>query len=142
LRRHILATMLTASTICGCASSTRPSSAAAADPSTEGMWLPNALPLDRLKGQFDFTPSPAWVEHLRLSSVRIGASGAFVSPDGLVLTNHHVAAGGLQNISRPGTDYIATGFLAKTRDEEIPIPGMELSVLVSIEDVTTAINAA
>src|SRR3954466_7610991 len=63
----------------------------------EGMWLPNALPAEKLKKQFDFEPKQAWADHLRLSSVHIGASGAFVSPDGLVLTNHHVAADGLQN---------------------------------------------
>jgi hypothetical protein len=106
------------------------------------MWLPNALPVDRLRRLFDFTPTPEWAEHLRLSSVHIGASGAFVSADGLVLTNHHVAAGGLHNISAPGKDYVANGFLAKTRAEEVRLPGMELSVLESIEDVTARIDAA
>src|SRR5690348_9740834 len=64
---------------------------------SEGMWLPNALPADQLKREFGFEPSAEWAEHLRLSSVKIGASGAFVSPDGLVLTNHHVAVGRLQD---------------------------------------------
>lgn len=108
---------------------------------TEGMWLPNALPVERLK-EFDFTPSAAWAAHLWLSSVKLGASGAFVSADGLVLTNHHVAGGALQNISRAGKDYLADGFLAKTRDEELRLPGTELSVLESIEDVTARVNAA
>jgi hypothetical protein len=109
---------------------------------TEGMWLPDALPVERLQRDFDFRVTAAWAEHLRLASVHIGASGAFVSPDGLVLTNHHVAVNGLQNISRPGKDYVTNGFLAKSRDEEIPLPGMELSVLVSIQDVTADVNAA
>src|SRR5207247_4922713 len=83
-----------------------------------------------------------WADYLRLASVHIGASGAFVSPDGLVLTNHHVAAGGLQNISRPGKDYIADGFLARTRDQEVQLPGEELDVRVSIEDVAKRVNRA
>lgn len=106
------------------------------------MWLFNDLPTDRLHSEFDFEPTAEWAEHLRLASVHIGASGAFVSTDGLVLTNHHVAAGGLQNISRPGKDYVSNGFLARTRNEEIPLPGTELSVLESIEDVTDRVNAA
>ena len=107
-----------------------------------GMWLPNQLPVDRMQKLFGFTPTAQWAEHLRLSSVHIGASGSFVSADGLVLTNHHVAVEGLHNISRPGKDYVANGFLAKTPAEEIPLPGMELSVLVAIEDVTARVNAA
>ena len=108
----------------------------------EGMWLPNALPREKLKKQFDFEPTPAWADHLRLASVHIGASGAFVSGDGLVLTNHHVAADGLQNISRPGKDYIKDGFLARTPEEEVQLPGEELDVLVSIQDVTDRVNHA
>src|SRR4051812_6532238 len=77
---------------------------------TEGMWLPNALPIDQLR-KLGFTPTQAWVDHLQRASVHMGASGAFVSSDGLVLTNHHVAAEGLQNISNAGKDYITDGFL-------------------------------
>src|SRR5262249_40252968 len=80
--------------------------------------------------------------HVRMSSVHIGASGSFVSPDGLILTNHHVAADGLQNISREGKDYIANGFLARTYDQEIQLPGEEVNILISIEDVTERGNTA
>jgi hypothetical protein len=107
-----------------------------------GMWLPNAVPAARIRKLTGFAPDVNWMDHVRLSSVRMGASGSFVSPDGLVLTNHHVAAGGLHNISRAGKDYIADGFLAKNYEDEVRIPGMELSVLVSIEDVTAPIKAA
>jgi hypothetical protein len=109
---------------------------------TEGMWLFNALPIQRLKA-LGFEPTPEWAENLRLASVHVGgASGAFVSADGLVLTNHHVASGGLQNISRPGKDYLRDGFLARNASEEIPLPGMELRVLESIEDVTARVKSA
>src|SRR5438270_7496851 len=72
---------------------------------TEGMWLFNALPVEQLHA-LGFDPSQSWADHLRLASVHVGgASGAFVSADGLVLTNHHVASSGLQNISHAGKDY-------------------------------------
>jgi hypothetical protein len=106
------------------------------------MWLPDALPVERIEREFNFKVTPVWADHLRLASVHIGASGAFVSSNGLVLTNHHVAVGGLQNISRPGSDYVTHGFLAKSQADEMRLPGMELSVLVSIEDVTGQVNAA
>ena len=63
----------------------------------EGMWLFNAVPAERLQQQYQFTPSAAWLEHLQKSSARFdnGASGSFVSPDGLVLTNQHVGADAL-----------------------------------------------
>jgi len=106
----------------------------------EGMWVYNSLPSERLRQTFSFEPSKAWSDNLQMASVKIGASGAFVSPDGLILTNHHVAAGGLQNASGPGKDYVANGFLAKSLDDEIKLPGLELSVLESIEDVTDRVN--
>ena len=105
------------------------------------MWLPNALPLDRLKS-FAFSPSQSWIENLQLASVHIGASGSFVSPDGLILTNHHVALRGLHNISTPTHNYVADGFFAKSRADEVKLPGQEVSVLLSIEDVTARVNAA
>jgi hypothetical protein len=110
---------------------------------TEGMWAYNKLPDRRLREILHFDLTQAWAEHLRLASARIGgASGAFVSPDGLILTNQHVAAGGLQNASGPGKDYVTDGFLAKTREREIKLPGMEVSVLESIEDVTGQVAAS
>jgi peptidase S46-like protein len=106
----------------------------------EGMWVYNHLPEGRLRTLFNFDVTKEWANNLQLASVKIGASGAFVSPDGLILTNHHVAAGGLQNASRAGKDYVTDGFLARSRDEEIKLPGLELSVLESIQDVTDRVN--
>src|SRR5262245_25915709 len=113
--------------VIGCTSTSnmRPTENADLAPA-EGMWLPNALPTQRLKKYFNFTPTTAWADHVRLSSVRIGASGAFVSAEGLILTNHHVASWDLQNISKPGKDYVTDGFLARTRDEEVKLPGEEV----------------
>ena len=52
-----------------------------------------------------------------------GATAEIVSPDGLLLTNHHVAFGAIQRASTQGIDYITNGFLAKSKEEEIPAPG-------------------
>ncbi len=71
-----------------------------------------------------------------------GASGSFVSPDGLVFTNHHVAFDQIQKLSTPEKDYVRDGFYARTRAEEAPCPDLELRVLVSTADVTARVLAA
>jgi hypothetical protein len=71
-----------------------------------------------------------------------GGSGAFVSPGGLVLTNHHVALGQLQKVSSPQKDFVKHGFFARTRAEELKCPDLELNVLVSIEDVIARVQGA
>lgn len=109
----------------------------------EGMWLYNAPPTAKIKAKYGFELTQAWLDHVRLSSVRFnnGGSGSFVSADGLTFTNHHVGAGCVQQISTEGHDYIKTGFYAKTQAEEVKCPSLELNQLVGIEDVTAKINA-
>jgi len=113
-------------------------------PADEGMWLFTNPPNKWLKAQYDFEPSEAWLKNLQQSAVRFnsGGSGAFVSPEGLVITNHHVGADALQKLSTPDRDLVAKGYHAKTRDEEIKCVDLELNVLMSTEDVTSRVNAA
>jgi hypothetical protein len=61
----------------------------------EGMWTLDAFPGDRVEKAFGFAPDQSWLDHVRLSSVRLarGCSASFVSPLGLVQTNHHCAQG-------------------------------------------------
>lgn len=110
----------------------------------EGMWLFTNPPRKQLKERYGFEPSETWLKNLQQSAVRFnsGGSGAFVSPEGLVITNHHVGADALQKLSTPERDLVAKGFHAKTRDEEIKCVDLELNVLVSTEDVTSRVNAA
>lgn len=110
----------------------------------EGMWLINKLPKARLKADHNFEPTDAWVEHLMLSSVRFnsGGSASFVSSNGLVLTNHHVASDTLYKLSTPEHNYNEDGFLATSFEKEIPALDLELNQLVSIEDVTEQVNGA
>lgn len=110
----------------------------------EGMWTFDNPPIKQLKERHNFSPDSPWLEHVRLSSVRFndGGSGSFVSPDGLVLTNHHVALGQLQKVSTPEHNYVRNGFLASGREAELKCPDLELNVLVSMEDVTARVMAA
>jgi hypothetical protein len=109
----------------------------------EGMWLFNKPPKDLIQKKYGFAVTPEFMDHLRLSSISFGgASGSFISPDGLVLTNHHVGQGAVQNLSTKDRDLMKTGFYARTRAEELKVPGMELRVLQDIEDVSDRILGA
>lgn len=110
----------------------------------EGMWLFNRPPNAKMKAKYGFEPTQAWLDHVRLSSVRFnnGGSGSFVSVDGLAFTNHHVGAECIQQISTKEKDYMKLGFYAKTQAAEAKCPDLELNVLQEIEDVTAQVEAA
>ena len=110
----------------------------------EGMWLPFML---------DKSPIDSWQSRgLELSAKEIydpkapsisdaiiqlgGGTASFVSIDGLIVTNHHVAFGALQRTSSVKSDYINEGFLAANISEEIPAPGYEALVLLDVKDVS------
>ncbi|HEY3625525.1 MAG TPA: S46 family peptidase [Terracidiphilus sp.] len=110
----------------------------------EGLWTFDNPPVKLLQEKYGFTPTRAWLDHLRLSSVRLndGGSGSFVSPDGLLLTNHHVARGQLQKNSTAEHDYLRDGFYAETPEKEMKSPDLEVNVLVGMENVTTRVQGA
>jgi hypothetical protein len=109
----------------------------------EGMWLFNAFPKDKVQAKYGWAPDQAWLDHVRLSSARApNGSSSFVSPDGLIFTNHHIAQECIHDLSTGGKDYMKAGFYAATRTDEAKCPGMEFVVLQGIEDVTTQVNGA
>jgi hypothetical protein len=109
----------------------------------EGMWTFDNPPRKLWKERYGFEPTDAWLEHLRLSSVRVGtASGAFVSPKGLVMTNQHVASGQIAKLSTPERNLTRNGFYARTTSEELKCPDLEIDVLVSYEDVSRRVQGA
>ena len=110
----------------------------------EGMWTFDNPPTKLIQQKYNFTLTKQWLDHVRLSSARLndGGSGSFVSPHGLLLTNHHVARGQLAKDSTPQHDYIKSGFYARTEAEELKAPDLEVDVLMSTEDVTARIQAA
>ncbi|HQU84151.1 MAG TPA: S46 family peptidase [Pyrinomonadaceae bacterium] len=110
----------------------------------EGMWTFDNPPLKQWKERYNFEPSAEWLEKVRLASVRLndGGSGSFVSPDGLIITNQHVASGQLTKLSTKERDIVKNGFYAPTRDAELKTADLEVNMLVSYENVTERVQSA
>ena len=113
----------------------------------DGMWLPHQMKDLNLKEKgllldpdkmyrSDGTGIMSAVVYLG------GGTGEFVSKDGLILTNHHVAYRGIQQASDPEHNYLENGFVAKQRSEEIPVPSYYADVLLSYEEVTKKVLSA
>ena len=113
----------------------------------EGKWLPSQTPLIAAKMKAaGLTLDPARLGNLTLAPLTAiaslgGCSASFVSPDGLLVTNHHCVYGSIQYNSKPGQDYITDGFLAKTLADELPgAPGTRIYVIEALTDVTPAVT--
>lgn len=110
----------------------------------EGMWTFNNFPSEKVRQAYGFAPTQQWLDEVRLSSVRLaqGCSGSFVSPEGLILTNHHCVSACIQQLSTPEKDLMAGGFFAATLAEERRCPNLEVNQLVAITDVTAEVTKA
>jgi hypothetical protein len=107
------------------------------------MWTFDAPPLAYWKGRYGFEPSAEWLEHVRLSAVRIpGCSASFVSDNGLVMTNHHCARSCITAASPRDTSYQEAGFVSNSLDQEKKCPNMYADQLIGTEDVTAKVRAA
>ncbi len=109
----------------------------------DGMWTFDNPPLKQWKERYNFEPSKEWVDKVRLASTKFpGASGAFVSPNGLIATNHHVASSIIAKLSTKERDLLKNGFYAKTQAEELKAQDAEILILESFENVTDRVNNA
>jgi hypothetical protein len=111
----------------------------------EGMWTFDNIPKKAIQEKHGVTITDAWLDKVRLSSVRLGDGGcsaSFVSPDGLILTNHHCVRDCLDQLSSARNDIAAGGFLARTLEEEIRCEGASANVLVGTEEITSKIVSA
>jgi hypothetical protein len=110
----------------------------------EGMWLLNNFPSERAEKLYGFKPSQAWLDRARLAAVRLaqGCSAAFVSPRGLVQTNHHCAEHCIEQLSSASKNLIADGFYAKEEKDEPKCPALEINQLIEIGDVTARVHQA
>jgi len=109
----------------------------------EGLWPFNQVPRADIKRKYNFEVTDEFLKRMQLASVRFpNGSGSFVSPDGLILTNYHIIEDAVGELSTAEKDYAKNGFVARTRADELKIPGYELNVLQSIEDVTERVNGA
>ncbi|MCL2178947.1 MAG: S46 family peptidase [Proteobacteria bacterium] len=110
----------------------------------EGMWTFDALPKNTLKKVHGFEAPETFWEHMLLASLRIagGCSASFVSPQGLVMTNHHCAVECIEHLSSHSKDYVKNGFWAQQPGQEKRCPDMELNQLVEIIDVSQTVKEA
>src|SRR3989442_1417265 len=108
------------------------------------MWTFDTPPLDYFQEAYAFRPDSAWLARARLGALRFATycSASFVSPHGLVLTNHHCSRENTGGVMRPGENFDSTGFYAATPAEERRVPGLFVDQLLSVADVTARMDSA
>jgi hypothetical protein len=109
----------------------------------EGMWTFDNFPSDAVRKTYGADITPAWLDHVRLSTVRLtNCTGSFVSPEGLFITNHHCVESCLGELSSKSGDLLEQGFLAADRKAERRCDTQLAEVLMSSENVTAAVIKA
>ncbi len=109
----------------------------------EGMWTYHDFPAAQVKQKFGVDITPAWLERVRTSTVRLsGCTASFISPEGLILTNHHCSWGCLAENSSKDKSLLEEGFLAASRKDEIRCRTQVADVLMAMENVTAKVEAA
>ncbi len=124
--------------------STAPGASAQAERFDRGrMWTLETPPVAWLSEEYGLEADESWLQHTRLGAVRLpGCSGSFVSPDGLILTNHHCVRDAIPGAARDGEDLLADGFRAPERSAERTLPGFVVEQFVWSEDVTARLEEA
>jgi hypothetical protein len=109
----------------------------------EGMWTFDNFPAGAVKQSFGADITPAWLDHVRLSTLRLtNCTASFVSREGLILTNHHCMESCLAELSSKEKSLLELGFRASMRKEEQRCPAQHADVLVGTENITDAVLKA
>jgi hypothetical protein len=108
------------------------------------MWTFDSVPVDQFEKLYGFKPSQEWLDDVRMSALLFGGfcTAAFISEDGLVMTNHHCGRQVLPGVSPKDKDYLRDGYFANTIEEEIPVKDLFVDQLVLIENVTDEVVKA
>jgi hypothetical protein len=109
----------------------------------EGMWTFHDFPAAEVKQKFGVEITPEWLDHVRTATVRLsGCTASFISPEGLILTNHHCTWGCLAENSTKDRSLFEEGFLAADRKDEIRCRTQVADVLMAMENITAKVAAA
>jgi hypothetical protein len=108
------------------------------------MWTFDAFPAAKMRADYGWAPDQAWLDKVRAAALRLtgGCSASFVSPEGLILTNHHCVAGCAEQNSTAKNNILKSGFVAATRERELKCAGQQAEVVTSIRDVTPQVKNA
>ncbi|MGX1747715.1 MULTISPECIES: S46 family peptidase [unclassified Brevundimonas] len=117
--------------------------AASSAKAEEGMWTYDNFPIARANQTLGTNIDQAWLDRVRLSSVKFGGcSAGVISAEGLVMTNNHCVSSCVANLSTPQLQYNETGFTPRSREEELQCPGASAEILTDITDVTQRVQKA
>jgi hypothetical protein len=107
------------------------------------MWTFEDAPVGYWNETYGFNASPEWIESSRMSALKFASwcSASFVSPDGLIMTNHHCSNGEMPKLMKEGEDFNKNGFYAETLADERKDEGLFVEQLVQIADITDDVNA-
>jgi Peptidase S46 len=109
----------------------------------EGMWTFDNFPSNSVKQRYGADITSAWLDHVRLSTIRLKTcTASFVSPEGLILTNHHCVESCLAEMSTKDRSLVELGFFASERNAELRCPSQVADVLVGTENVTDGVSKA
>ncbi len=106
------------------------------------MWTFENPPTKWLKEKYDFTPDEKWFADVRKAALRMpnGCSASFVSPDGLIMTNHHCSRDVALGAQKEGENMLKNGFFADERKDERNLPGLYFEQLIEVDDITDQMN--
>lgn len=109
----------------------------------EGMWTFDNFPTAAVRQAYGAQITPAWLDHVRLSTIRLpNCTASFVSPEGLLLTNHHCIEQCLAELSTKDGSLLEMGFFASFRKDELGCPAQHADVLVGTENITDQVLEA